>query len=181
MPGMALLGRVALLLGLGGALGLVVNAIRPDGVPLRSVVAAPTSCSANPGVTEGSGVPLVEVLPPVEAVRLCGDPQTLIADVRDAGMFARGHVSDAIHLPCAAPSNVASAAIRLLAGRRTLIVYGNGTDDAKLVADELRARVARADLKVVVIAGGFAAWDQSGLACSSGPCPDCLVSPGDHR
>ncbi|MBC8133456.1 MAG: rhodanese-like domain-containing protein [Deltaproteobacteria bacterium] len=178
----ALIGRVAFLLGLGAGLGLVVNTVRPDGVRFRSVAAAPTSCSANAGATAlVSDIPAVEVLPPMEAVRLCGDPQTLVADVRDSDAFAQGHVSGAIHLPCAASGSVAAAAVDLLGDRRTLMVYGNGTDDAKLVADEMRSRVARADVRVLVLAGGFAAWDQAGLACSSGPCPDCRASPMDHK
>jgi rhodanese-related sulfurtransferase len=167
------LGRTALLLGAGAMLGVLVNGIRPDGISLRASAAGPTACAAGPSAMPATGVPAVEVLSPVEAVSLCGDPDTLLADVRDADQFAHGHVSGAIHLPCAASGSVATAAIDLLHGRRTLIVYGKDTADARLVADEMRGRIPRPDLRVLVLAGGFSAWNQAGLACSSGPCPDC--------
>jgi rhodanese-related sulfurtransferase len=171
-------GRALCLLLAGGALGLAVNQARPDGVRFTKF-AAPNSCSvAAAAAPPAAGAAPVEVLPPAEAVTLCGDAQTLLADVRPADEFAQGHVTGAIHLPCAASGSAASAAVDLLAGRRTLIVYGDGTDDAQPVADEMRRRAGRPDLRVIVIAGGFPAWSQAGLACSSGPCLDC---GGDHK
>jgi rhodanese-related sulfurtransferase len=170
-----LLGRAACVLTAGFALGFAVNSARPDGVRFTKV-APPNSCGAGTAAAApGPGVAPVEVLPPAEAVSVCGDPQTLLADVRSADEFAQGHVTGAIHLPCAASGSAASAAVDLLAGRRTLVVYGDATADALPVADEMRRRVARADLRVLVIDGGFAAWNKAGLACSSGPCPDCAV------
>jgi rhodanese-related sulfurtransferase len=170
-----LVGRAICLLAAGSALGFAVNAARPDGVRFTKFE-APNSCGAGRAATGVvPGVAPVEVLPPTEAVTLCGDPQTLLADVRPADEFAQGHVTGAIHLPCAASGSAASAAVDLLAGRHTLIVYGDGTDDAKPVAEEMRRRAARPDLRVVVIAGGFPSWSQAGLACSSGPCPECTA------
>lgn len=182
----ALLGRAALLLLAGGMLGAVINRARPDGIGLTAASGATSANSCTPPAGSAAlppDVPPVQVMPPAEAVTLCGDPRTLLADVRHADQFAHGHVSGAIHLPCAASGTAAAAAVDLLAGRTTLIVYGNGTDDAKVVAEELRARSARGgrpDVRVLVLAGGFPAWDQAGLACSSGPCPDCQATPG-HR
>jgi rhodanese-related sulfurtransferase len=173
-----LVGRAVCLLAAGSALGFAVNAARPDGVRFTKFE-APNSCGA--GRTAGAAsasapdVAPVEVLPPGQAVTLCGDPQTLLADVRPAEEFAQGHVTGAIHLPCAASGSAASAAVDQLAGRRTLIVYGDGTADAKPVAEEMRRRAARRDLRVVVIEGGFSSWSQAGLACSSGPCLDCAA------
>lgn len=166
-------GRALCLLLAGGALGLAVNQARPDGVRFTKF-APPNSCGAGTVAPPAAAAP-VEVLPPAEAVSLCGDPATLLADARAAEEFAQGHVTGAIHLPCAASGSAASAAVDLLAGRHTLIVYGEGTEDAQPVAEELRRRAGRADLRVIVIAGGFEAWSQAGLACSSGPCLDCGV------
>ena len=179
----ALLGRTALLLGVGAALGIVINAARADGVSMSARTATPTSCTAAPAIPlpSATGAPPVEVLPPNQAVGLCGDPRTLLADVRDAGEFAEGHVSGAIHLPCAASGTAAAAAVQLLDGRRTLIVYGRGTDDAKVVADEMRARIASPEVRVLVLAGGFPAWNAAGLACSSGPCTDCRAPQPGHK
>jgi rhodanese-related sulfurtransferase len=167
--------RALCLMGTGAILGLLLNGVRADGVPL-STYTAPNACASSgatgPAPPPGS-VPAVEELSPVDAAGLCGDPRTLIADARPAADFAQGHVSGAIHLPCTASGLVASAAVDLVAGRQTLIVYGATTDDARRVADEMRRRVDRADLRVVVLAGGFSAWNQAGLACASGPCPQC--------
>jgi rhodanese-related sulfurtransferase len=168
----SLIARAALLLGGAMALGLAVNAVRPGGVALRSF-AAPVVCTTAPGAAAPSAAPPVLVVAPADAVGLCGDPDTVIADVRPPAAFALGHVTGAIHLPCAASGSVADAAAGTLAGKHSLVVYGDGTADAQVVADEMRRRINRADLRILVLAGGFPAWSQAGLACSSGPCPDC--------
>jgi rhodanese-related sulfurtransferase len=174
-----LLGRAFCLVLAGSALGLAVNAARPDGVRFTKF-APPTTCGAGEAAAAPPSAP-VEVLAPTTAVSVCGDAQTLVADVRPADEFARGHVTGAIHLPCASSDSAASAAVDRLAGRHTLVVYGDGTDDAKVVADELRRRGGRADLRIVVIEGGFDAWSRAGLACSSGPCAECGVGGGSKR
>jgi rhodanese-related sulfurtransferase len=177
-----LVGRSLCLLLAGSALGLAVNAARPDGVRF-SKFAPPTTCGAGEAAgAPAAGASPVEVLAPAAAASACGDPQTLLADVRPADEFAQGHVTGAIHLPCASSVSAAVAAVDRLAGRHTLVVYGDGTEDARQVADELRRRGGRPDLRVVVIEGGFAAWSRAGLACSSGPCPECgPVGPGEPR
>ena len=173
----SLVARAALLLGGAMALGLAVNAARPGGVALRAF-APPTLCTTAPGGTPASASPPVLVVAPADAVGLCGDPDTVIADVRPPAEFAVGHVTGAIHLPCAASGSVADAAADRLAGRHTLIVYGDDTADAQVVGDEMRRRIGRSDLRILVLAGGFPAWSQAGLACSSGPCPDCQAQKG---
>jgi rhodanese-related sulfurtransferase len=165
-----LLARALALAVAGAGLGLAVNAIRPDGVALRGF-AAPAACTAQ------AAAPAVEALPPTQAVRLCGDPGVLVADARPAARFAEGHVAGALHLPCAASGTVADGALAQLAGKHTLIVYGDSTDEARPVAEDLRRRIARPDVRVIVLEGGFPAWNQAGLACSSGECPGCA----EHR
>lgn len=163
---MALIARTLLLLVIGAAVGLGANAARRDGVPLRSY-SPPASCE---GPKHG---PVVEVLPPDRAVRLCGDTGVLVADARPPQRFAEGHVADAVHLPCAAPNAEASSVVSALAHKHTLIVYGDTTEEARPVAEDLRRRSGRSDLRVVVLDGGFPAWSKAGLACSSGPCREC--------
>jgi 3-mercaptopyruvate sulfurtransferase SseA len=164
---LSLLARTSALLVIGAAVGLLANALRHDGVPLRGY-SPPVSCEG-----PKAGQPVVEILPPARAVSLCGDRGVLIADARPPSRFAEGHVSGAIHLPCAAPRTEASTVMSRLAEKHTLIVYGDTTAEARPVAEDLRRRVGRSDLKVVVIDGGFPAWNQAGLACQSGPCPEC--------
>jgi len=165
-----LLARTLVLLVIGAAVGLSANAVRRDGVSLRRY-SPPASCEGP------KGGPAVQVLPPEQAVRLCGDAGVLVADARPPQRFAEGHVADAVHLPCAAPNAEASSVVSALARKHTLIVYGDTTEEARPVAEDLRRRIGRADLKVVVLEGGFPAWSKAGLACSSGPCRECT----EHR
>ena len=171
---LSLITRALCLLAAGTLLGLAVNGVRADGVRFARF-APPSVCTMTPDSGEAPGPAPVEALAPPDAAGLCGDPSTLIADVRPAADFAQGHVTGAIHLPCTASGEAASAAVDLVAGRQTLIVYGDGTDDARRVADELRQRIRRRDLRIVVVSGGFGAWSQAGLACSSGPCLHCAA------
>ena len=160
--------RAAALLGAGALLGWVVNAVRPAGIhPDRFEVA--TTCSAPHNQSA------IAVLPPAHAAHLCGAPGVLVADVRSAERFAAGHVAGAIHLPCAASGDVLGRALGAAEGKDTLVVYGEDTSDAQAVAASLREKLPRSDLTISVLAGGFSAWDAEGLACSSGPCPDCGI------
>src|SRR5262245_34451514 len=126
---LASLGRGALLAFVGAALGLTVNAVRPDGVRLRTF-AAPTQC-------EGEAGPPDE-MSPADAAAACGRSDVLVADARPAARFAEGHVAGAIHLPCDAGGRVASDALKQLGAARVVIVYGERTDDARPVADSLK-------------------------------------------
>jgi rhodanese-related sulfurtransferase len=171
----AVAGQAGVLLGAGVAMGMLVNLVHPHGVRFGSF-AAPSAC-ALPAAHAGAAAPTVEVLSLAQVASLCGDPRALVADARNAERFANGHVAGAIHLPCASSRMAATAALDQLAGKETLVVYGDGTDDALPVAEELRRRGDRPGLRVAVLAGGFRAWSQAGLACSSGPCADC----GVHR
>jgi 3-mercaptopyruvate sulfurtransferase SseA len=176
MTGMlAITGRACCLLGTGIALGLLVNVLHPRGVRFASF-APPTTCTqsgAEPAAAPVVEAPPIEVLSLAQVASLCGDPRALVADARSAAEFAEGHVTGAIHLPCASSRLTASAALDLLAGKETLVVYGDETADALPVAEEMRRRRGRPDLRVAVLAGGFPAWNRAGLACSSGPCADC--------
>ncbi len=165
----SLLRAAALLLG-GAAAGLAANAARSSGVPLVGFE-APVTCSA--AAEEAAAAPVVEMAPR-EASHLCGQAGVVFADTRPAGRFAEGHVASAVHLPCDASARGAEEALRKLDHAGTVVVYGDGSDDGRAVAEALRARGLHGDLRV--LAGGFAAWEREGLACASGPCRDCTLS-----
>jgi rhodanese-related sulfurtransferase len=61
-----------------------------------------------------------------------------------------------------------------LEAARTVIVYGDSSDDGRAVAETLRRLGLRGELRV--LRGGFAAWEREGLACASGPCKDCPIA-----
>jgi rhodanese-related sulfurtransferase len=111
---------------------------------------------------------------PREASFLCGRPGVIFADTRPAARFEEGHVADAVHLPCDATALGAEPAIARLSHAQTVIVYGDSSDDGHSVAQTLRRRGLKADLRV--LRGGFAAWEGAGLACASGPCKDCTIA-----
>lgn len=162
----------ALVLG-SGAVGFGANALRPGGVAIRSF-APPTTCTAE---AAGQEAPVVE-LSPREASFLCGRPGVVFADTRAAARFEEGHVADAVHLPCDASELGAQAAITHLSPAQTVIVYGDSSDDGRAVAETLRRRGLRGDLKV--LRGGFPAWEHDGLACASGP-PEPLAGSTSTR
>jgi rhodanese-related sulfurtransferase len=169
-----LFARTGVVLALGAGLGFVVNAARREGLrPDRFALA--TTCTAGPSPSQ------IKVLSPIQAVRVCGEPGAVIADVRPPDRFAQGHVAGAVHLPCAARGDAASGALARMAGAQTVVVYGDSTEQATQVAESLRRRLTRADVELVVIAGGFADWDRAGLACTSGPCPDCREQARNRR
>jgi rhodanese-related sulfurtransferase len=172
----ALVLRAAVLVLGSGAAGLCANALRPAGVALRSFE-PPTTCTAEAG-GQAAPAPIVE-LAPREASFLCGRPGVIFADTRAAARFEEGHVADAVHLPCDATELGAEAAITHLARATTVIVYGDSSDDGRAVAETLRRRGLRSDLRV--LRGGFAAWEQEGLACASGPCRDCPLAGSEQR
>jgi rhodanese-related sulfurtransferase len=157
----------ALVIVLGGALaGVAANTARRDGLRVGAFE-APSVCDA----AESAGAPLQ--IEPAEALRLCGNPEVVVADTRPAARFAEGHVAGAVHLPCDAGGRVASDVAARWQSARTIVVYGEGTDDALPVAASLRRRIHRPGVRVVVMKGGFGAWDRAGLACASGPCDEC--------
>ena len=171
-----LLVRSVFLLALGAVAGLLLNGLRPDGGGLEGQATAAAGLVA-PTLRE-AGPDLVN---PDEASSLCADPTVLIADARDALHFAQGHVAGAVHLPCAASGHLAGTVPDLLRGRSSVIVYGESTDDAVEVADGLRRRSRDPGLRVMVLEGGFAAWDHAGFACTSGACPDCAEGLHEHE
>ena len=155
----------ALLLGLASAaLGLAIAAARPGGLHLAPH-AREASCEA----------PTVEPkrIAPSEAAKLCADRDVLVADARAASDFAAGHVANAVHLPCDAAGEIASQTLGKLGAHKKVIVYGSSTEEALTVA---RSIAQRSGLDVYALEGGFAAWEQAGLACASGPCESCAVN-----
>jgi rhodanese-related sulfurtransferase len=163
--------RAGLLIVFGAGLGMSINALRPTGV--RFAVYVP------PSVCTGSAAPNpIHVLQPAQAAKLCGDTRTLVADVRDSAAFTEGHVAGAVHIPCTGSRADVEHVRSRLVGKEALVVYGDSEDQARQVASDLATRIGRPELTISVIAGGWRAWFDAGMACASGPCDDCegLVS-----
>jgi rhodanese-related sulfurtransferase len=159
-----MLARAAVLVLVGALAGAAFNGLSHDGLRIGAF-AAPAMCDAEAGAP-------VEIAPG-EAAHLCGRDDVVIADARAASRFAEGHVAGAIHLPCDAAGSVAADALSRLERARTIVVYGQTTDEALPVAASLRRRFHAPERRVLVLTGGFNSWDKAGLACASGPCDDC--------
>jgi rhodanese-related sulfurtransferase len=159
-------GRALVIAAVGVVVGLGANLVRPGPIGLRGYE-PPTTCSA--GVPEGR----VSLLSPTEVSALCGQSGVVVVDVRSPDKYTLGHVAGAIHLPCTASNEAAGVADSLLEGKRTIVVYGETNEDALPVAESLVARRGNQHLEAKVLSGGFAAWFNQGLACSSGPCDAC--------
>jgi rhodanese-related sulfurtransferase len=163
--------RAAAIVGVGAAVGLTINAVRPSGLKIDSYAPA--------AVCTGAATPQeIRVLKPEQAARLCGDARTLVADVRSAAAFTEGHVAGAVHIPCSGSRADVEHVRRRLSSKEALVVYGDSEEQARQVANDLAVRINRPELSVSIIAGGWRAWFDAGMACASGPCDDCegLVS-----
>jgi rhodanese-related sulfurtransferase len=160
------LARSLVLVAVGATAGLCANLVRSDRVALWGYQ-PPTSCSA--GIEQGR----IALLSPLEISDLCGQSGVVVVDVRSPDKYALGHVAGAIHLPCTASNEAAGVADSLLEGKQTVVVYGEKNEDAWSVAESLVGRRGNQHLEARVMDGGFAAWFNDGLACSSGPCDSC--------
>jgi rhodanese-related sulfurtransferase len=120
----------------------------------------------------------VSVLSPTEASHLCGNPNALVADVRNAEAYTKGHIAGAVHIPCSGSVADVNRVRAGLIGKQHLVVYGETEQQAHQVVSDLMRRLEQPNLTVAVIAGGWDAWFNAGLACSSGPCDDCEADGG---
>jgi len=169
----ALSGRVLILALLGVASGVIVNALRPDGVDWKAPVAGATCNAAQISVP-------IESVSINEAAVLCASTGVLVADARSAEKFAAGHIAGAIHLPCSTPGALLESVPSLLASVDLVLVYADTTEAARPVAEGLRQRNAAPGMRIAVLEGGFDAWAGAGHSCLSGPCPRCLEGEGIH-
>ena len=168
VPEIRVLARASVLLAAGAIAGLVANATREEPLSLTGFEPQ-VACSAEP---EESGP--VEEVHAHDASSMCGRAGVFFADARSAEQYALGHVAGAVHLPCDTSASGADGVLRALGPARTIIVYGDTTEEARDVAETLRQRAPQADVRV--LRGGFPVWEKEGLACASGPCRQCALA-----
>jgi glyoxylase-like metal-dependent hydrolase (beta-lactamase superfamily II)/rhodanese-related sulfurtransferase len=93
----------------------------------------------------------------VEALRQAG---ALTVDVRDLGEFAAGHLAGATSLPATRPG-FGTRLVSIVEPGRQMVLIGSDDEGARRAA-RLAAAVAVEQISAV-LAGGFAAWSESGL------------------
>lgn len=160
--------RAAVVVAVGVTAGLTTNLLRADGIRLGRYTppAMCTAAAALPG-------PEPMIVPPADVGPYCAAPGTVIIDTRSALAYAHGHAAGALHLPCTASSSAAGRARELIGSSSTVVLYGDSTEDAMNVVSGLLTATERPDLSIVVVEGGFAAWQAANQPCSSGPCDRC--------
>jgi rhodanese-related sulfurtransferase len=181
-PVLALASRATALIAVSAALGFGVNAARPEGLAIATF-APPTACTnmgEDPregthaaGADEPGGLQEERSITPRKASSLCSRADVVVLDTRAEGRYAEGHVAGAIHLPCDAAGARVHSTLASFEKASLAIVYGEHDNDAEQVAASLRQRLPRTT-RVLVLEGGFAAWETANLSCVSGPCDECV-------
>jgi rhodanese-related sulfurtransferase len=159
---MRMIAHTIALTAIGALVGLLVNALRPDGIALFKPFVSDAEGAAE--CVAASTPPRVDV---AAARGLLESREAVFGDVRTAGEYAAGHVIDAVHLPCSADAPRWLASVDKTT---TVVVYGTGDSDADQVAQSLGAN-GYSDVRV--LSGGFAAWQDGGGSAASGPCEAC--------
>lgn len=159
----------------GSAVGLGANALSPRRAPLGTPVLP--QAESNPGTCAATGgaagaFAAVPRIPIADAQPLCVACSAGFVDARSEEEFARGHVTNAVHLP---PGDVPPPVLAQLKGYGTVIVYDSDSQGpmAEAVAMGLR-EVGVKDVRV--LQGSWDDWNAKGAPGSSGPCPIC--APG---
>lgn len=159
-----------------GLFGLVINAARPEGLPLdRPVLAASGDSSATCSVPVGATVEI-----DVAAARGLHADGVAFVDARQASAYAMGHVPGALHLPSRGECPDAEAVIAQLRTAPAVVVYDDGQscELARHLGERLLAEGV-ADVRVML--GGFDGWREAGEPAQSGLCEACDRLAEGHR
>jgi rhodanese-related sulfurtransferase len=159
----SLLGQMAAMVLIGGALGLAVNVARPDGLPLRASPTLTTryeggggACSADRDTTRFSRVTVEE------ARLLHGQPGVTFVDARSEEVYRQGHIRGALLLPYEQAAHSIGKSTLPIPRDDRLVVYCDSEDCqlSELLA-QLLSRIGCE--RVRVLEGGYAAWVAAGL------------------
>lgn len=99
---------------------------------------------------------------PSELAQLLRAGRAVAVDLRDAASYGRYRIPTAVHVPAA---DVMARAQELAPyDGRIRVLYGRSSDEAKQLAEQLRAR----GVEVGFLAGGFLHWEADGLEVERG-------------
>jgi len=143
----------------GAALGLLVNALHPMGLPLVL------------GEVEGPAIPTwvwrkVSRVDAAEARRVWDAESALFVDTRNPDDFAAGHIPRSLSLPYHQFSSAFPTVAARLPHDRPLVIYCYGSSCG------LSMRLAKRLLReghgnLIVLEGGLAAWERAGYPLTS--------------
>lgn len=150
--------QVPAILAVAAAMGIVVNVLRPDGLPL---VMVPLPAVAT---VPGTDIPLAISL--ADARKLFAEKRALFIDARDPAQYQAGHIKDAVNVPFAAVDAYMGRLMDMAEPGTPLITYCEGESCAlsqslALFLNELGFVETR------VLVDGWTVWRQAGLPVES--------------
>lgn len=146
--------KCLLIIVLGAALGLLVNAFSPKGIPLITPPKKARSAE--------------EFIPLEKAQALWSGGAAFFLDARKPADFEAGHVANALNLPAEEFEQHFPRLAPMLAPDSALIVYCDGADCelSHRLADQLRQQ---GYTEVHVLFNGWTAWREAGFPVAEGP------------
>ncbi|MFH1123610.1 MAG: rhodanese-like domain-containing protein [Pseudomonadota bacterium] len=160
--GFLALWQIGVLLLLGGIAGILVNQLRPDGLPLRGDWSPEASLKTEHG--ESMLITLEE------AERLCASRQAVFVDARSADAYREGHILCARNLPLQDVYEIISLVIGDIPPEEVIIVYCDG-ETCSLSEDLARELFVRGYENVRVLVNGWSRWVEAGLPTEQGEGP----------
>lgn len=150
----------ALLIGLAGCLvGLTVNTLRGDGLPLVPDEVLTTTVSGADTLATGAAETLA-VLGFEEVDALFRKELAIFLDSREAEDYEAGHISGAVSVPLSAYRD---GEVPLYVPKGSLVVIYCAGGDCELSQDLARLLVKDGYRKVRVYEGGYEEWEALGM------------------
>ena len=149
--------RSALLVVLGSAVGLVVNAVRTQGVDLFSYQPPKKKIVAASG-RQTAAVSQIDLL---TALRLQKTPGVIFVDARTKAEFDTGHIPGAINIPAEATEGIAPGLKESLLKADKVVTYCSDVecDEALEAAEMLHDMLNR---PILVFTGGMREYREKG-------------------
>ncbi len=149
--------RSALLVVLGSAVGLVINAVRTQGVDLFSYQPPSKKTVA----TSGRQANPISQIDLTTALKLQKTPGVLFVDARPKAEFETGHIPGAINIPAKSFEDVAPGLKESLVKADKVVTYCSdvGCDEALEVAEMLHELLNRS---ILVFADGMREYQNRG-------------------
>jgi rhodanese-related sulfurtransferase len=144
-----------------GVIGIVVNTVRGDSVPLIQHVPPAATAGENGGGAAPGSETSVETIDAAYVMGLVDAGDAFIIDARPAADYNKGHIPGSINIPYDQMADYVEEVTSLMAFDARIVCYCNGPDCdfSDQVATELRF-LGYTDVGVFV--GGWEHWEQAG-------------------
>lgn len=151
--------QVVILLLASAVMGISVNHIRPDPIPLVG------DWTPEARITSDSGKSLVISLE--EAERLFSSGRAIFLDARSSGLYGEGHIKGAKNLPWQSFEEFVDKVIPDISQDAQIVTYCDG-ENCSLSEDLARELSLMGYKKVRVLVNGWTIWTEKGLPVEKG-------------